>query len=1134
MNKSHRVIWSRVRNCFVVASEKTKTRGKPSTTRTAIAAAVAALFLAPGMASAFPCAGPTPVDTALTSGQCYSDQNVTISSSGSVVVNGPGSSRAVYVSANPYTGTFINNGTISVGAPSSQTSRYGVYFGNGIGAAGKIVNSGTISAASPSGASNTTQYNYGIYVGNELAGTLTNSGTISANTVVLNSDAYAYGVYVDGVLSGAINNSGNIHATAMSATYAYANGVYVGSDLTGKLTNSGTIRATAASSGNAQAYGVIVNGDLAGTLENTASGTIRAEANAASWATAYGIANWGSLTGTLSNAGKIEAVANGSGGSAYGVYNYGIASTGKLINSGSISATATGTSSSDYAYGVHVGGDLAGTLENTATGTISATAEAPNNDAYAYGVLVNSDLSGVITNSGTISANASSAYYAYAYGVYVGGSLTGTLTNSGTIRATANASASGSDAYAYGIYVGSNLSGTLTNTGSISATARSLNSDAYAAIGVYVSQDLSLGGVLNNSGTITATAVAASYASPAIGVYIGNELAGTLVNSGTITATATATRSGNAYAYGVYVGGNLTGALTNTGTISATANAVSSGGGYRAAGVEVSGNLDGTLSNSGIIRATGLGYVTDSDVYSIYANGGTGTINNLAGGLLDGQVYAGGSVNVNNAGTIDTRLNGSYVGGNYNQGATGVLKIGAVDSSTYGSLTVGGTATLAAGTGIRVTASPVHTLAAADVLANVISAGTLSMSTIKVQDNIMALNFTAADNLANGVNLTAVASGMTSVAAVVSGAGGSSSGAASVLDGLMLNIDNQNKQIADMLYVIGGATTAQGVNDAVAQVLPLLSGGTTQASLNAMHGVNGVVAARQEGNQGRSSGETFYGDKKFWAKPFGSWANQDDRNGVSGYGATTYGLVLGADAEIADTSRVGLAFAYSRSDVDGNSSAAPQGSRVHSYQIVGYGSERLNATDELTYQGDFGIHNNRGHRNIPALGLVALSGYDSNSVHVGAGYFTTRKLSDTSRFTPSVKVDYTAMWNDAYTETGAGGLNLVVGKNNTDELIVSADAKYARDLSDNSIFTANLGAGYDLINKRTSITSAFAGAPMAGFSTPGIDPSPWMLRGGLGYVSKTANEVEITARYDVEVRRGFDNQTVSVKARWAF
>ncbi|MDW5441781.1 autotransporter outer membrane beta-barrel domain-containing protein [Polaromonas sp. SM01] len=72
------------------------------------------------------------------------------------------------------------------------------------------------------------------------------------------------------------------------------------------------------------------------------------------------------------------------------------------------------------------------------------------------------------------------------------------------------------------------------------------------------------------------------------------------------------------------------------------------------------------------------------------------------------------------------------------------------------------------------------------------------------------------------------------------------------------------------------------------------------------------------------------------------------------------------------------------------------------------------------------------------------------------------------------------------------------------------------------------------MNKQSSITAAFAGAPSASFVTYGLEQDPWIGRVGAGLVQKLSSGVELTARYDAEFRNHFLNQTASLKLRWNF
>ncbi len=90
-----------------------------------------------------------------------------------------------------------------------------------------------------------------------------------------------------------------------------------------------------------------------------------------------------------------------------------------------------------------------------------------------------------------------------------------------------------------------------------------------------------------------------------------------------------------------------------------------------------------------------------------------------------------------------------------------------------------------------------------------------------------------------------------------------------------------------------------------------------------------------------------------------------------------------------------------------------------------------------------------------------------------------------------------------------------------------AEAKLNHALSGRTSLIGNLALGYDALAKRSSITAAFVGGG-AQFVTNGLKPSPGLARAGFGAVMNPSNAMQVTARYDIELREGFRNQTVSV------
>lgn len=343
-------------------------------------------------------------------------------------------------------------------------------------------------------------------------------------------------------------------------------------------------------------------------------------------------------------------------------------------------------------------------------------------------------------------------------------------------------------------------------------------------------------------------------------------------------------------------------------------------------------------------------------------------------------------------------------------------------------------------------------------------------------------------------------------------------------------IDNSPALVA----LFGNLSSDRQKSNAVTQTLPLLTGGSALAATASLSGINRVIQARIETNRGLSAGDSFDGDRYVWMKPFASWADQGDRDGVAGYKANTTGAVLGADTAVSERFRLGGAIAYARSDVTSRSDIAPQGADVDVYVLVGYGSYSVDATTDVNFQVDIGQNRTSATRGITFTSAIASADYGSLTAHAGAGIGRTFSVDGDTDVTPSVRADYTWIRDQAYSESGAGLLDLNVDSRSTEQLILGIDGKITHRLDEQWTISANAGIGYDTMNKQASITATFAGAPGASFVTYGLDVSPWLIRGGLGATFRLKSGLELTARYDAETRDNFLNQTASAKARWAF
>lgn len=474
------------------------------------------------------------------------------------------------------------------------------------------------------------------------------------------------------------------------------------------------------------------------------------------------------------------------------------------------------------------------------------------------------------------------------------------------------------------------------------------------------------------------------------------------------------------------------------------------------------------------------------------------------------------------------------LGGNYSQTANGILKTRVFSNTSFGRLSVAGTGSFADNARIHVDIENINALANDETLFSIISAGTLNATTFSVTDNSALFDFAA---YANGTQVdlkvsAASSSGVTNSVTANNFTPGL--GAAGVLDGFISG-GTSHTDMDNVVTALGKLETDQQVSDAVAETLPLLVGGTTQLASGMLRNTNRVISDRQSSVSGLSSGDGFITDRHAWVKPVGSWTRQQARSGVPGYDADSYGLVAGIDGEVDEHTRLGVALSYMNSDVSGLGRASGNSADIDAYQAIAYGSRRLpnHADIELNWQADLGINKNSGQRNMDFIGRTASAVYDSYTAHVGVGAGKRFSLDDATSVTPSLQVDYAYIKDESYTETGADALNLAVGSNHTDELIVMAQGDISHQLNDTTRLTANAGLGYDLLNESSSITASYSGGGAA-FTTQGLDPSPWLARAGVGMSIATSDTTDITARYDVEGRDDFLNQTASVNVRWRF
>lgn len=835
----------------------------------------------------------------------------------------------------------------------------------------------------------------------------------------------------------------------------------------------------------------------------------------------------------LGNSGVLIVDTPGNGGtvsgSSVGVKVTGGATAGSITNNGTISGSSTGIFLS--------GSSISGGIVNNGTIHGSNIGIDLNNSSI---------ISGGIINNGTISGGS--------YGIRV------TLNSdiSGRIFNNAGGSIVGATA---GIFVdsGSHISGGITNDSDILSNNAAIKVDNSSDIsggiinlahgnihgsqtGIMVSQHSDISGGITNSGLIHGMSNVAG-----IAIISGSNISGGIVNNvgGDI--------SGN-LGTGILVdaASNISGGISNSGTIG------SAGVGPQYAIkilnpaatiiIDNAGRLNGKveLANS-TLNLNGpssqvTGAVTGGATSTVNVNGTFWTADTFSVGTF--AVNSGGTFNmmhdvttvhgVTNAGTLSVPEGSTVnIAGNYTQTATGMLETGASSAASYGQLNVTGTADISANNKIHVVVTPGDTLVRGDVL-HVLTAGTLIAGpALTVTDDSAMWNFTGAV-VGNAIDFT-VARALTIAEAVTNtGISPGSIGAARALDTIGNGTPTVDMQT--VLNEMGALATQAGVASAAAQTMPIFTGDQAHITLGLINdGATKIVHDRVVRLNGLSSGDALLQDKMVWVQPFGSWTKQNERKGVDGYKADSFGVALGTDAKVAGPWRVGAAVSFARGNIDGDSPVTRDNLDINTYQATVYATDELSEGLNLNLQAAFGVNTNDSSRHIVFGGLnrVASADFTSWQTALDAELAKTYKVGEKTTLTPAVRAQYSYVKVDDYTETGAGAINLHVDDNSEDSLILSIGVKGAHALSDALKLTGHLDVGYDLSAGQSSVTATFMGGGSS-FITYGIDPAPLLVRGGLGLDVLKANGLEVTARYDVEAREDFTNQVASINFRMPF
>ena len=311
----------------------------------------------------------------------------------------------------------------------------------------------------------------------------------------------------------------------------------------------------------------------------------------------------------------------------------------------------------------------------------------------------------------------------------------------------------------------------------------------------------------------------------------------------------------------------------------------------------------------------------------------------------------------------------------------------------------------------------------------------------------------------------------------------------------------------------------------------------TQTSLNSSQ--QNTKTIQQRMHSLRASLKSFAADRRpghgVWVQTFGQAGKQDSKDSFTGYNFGLHGITAGVDRFINDHTILGASLGYSAADIDLDNNRG-------SSDITGVAGSIYGSyfTDRFYVDGSLSIapqkYNNARNITVGSLQNTAyskhngqlFSGYVESGVNFNSGNWTIGPFGSLYGF---------HLKEDGFTETGAGGMNLVVDKRTTDALIselggvIATIIRYGRiDL----IPELRLSWRHDFDIGDRVITSSFAGAPGIKFSVDGqpVERNGLVIEAGATLFHR--NGLSIPIRYSGEFREGYSSHGILGMLRYEF
>ncbi len=981
---------------------------------------------------------------------------------------------------------------------------------------------------------------------------------------------------------GGLGGKSTLTFGAANTTDTVTNGINAaaGNEGTVVLAGSNVITSGAAFGTVNSLFAVNVTG--VGTTSSISSATKATTVNVTGAGSTF--TNTGAVTATTLNINGLASTVNLNAGGANTITTTNFGADGTVVigtNAGTISGAVTTTTTNTGTLTLAAGTNTVGGLVGTSTNLLKTVNAGAIGGTSNFTALVDATALNV-TGTGAVNLNAAAGTnligttnFAGGAGAVVtvagGGNLTGNVTtsttNTGTLTLAGASTVTGT--------LGTATTGLLANvnagtgadviTGNVYSTLVTMTGNAGVAFGGNVTGTTLVLGATTGTETFASgmnlTAAVTGSAASTLSFLGGAQTSTGVINDNAAIINAGATGATTTFASAV-----------TAATINVTGNGSVALNGATAANLVFGALSTGTVTVADTMNFTGAiggtGGVAGAGIGNVILSGTTGGITTIGAGstVLKSLTLAGGSSTVQKTDTVGvgaaavlaadtTTLNGNALadGGTFALGAGQTLNatIYGTGLTGYGHVTTAAAATLTPTSVINLTnasAAYIPSATAFNILNGAASTNNLGVGMLYV-NGVQSTGLAGAQVVTAGLMTYTETPGANDLVVTVThanpGTVALTGNGASV--GTVLNQTNTTTGVDAATFAavqgnLQNAASAAAVTSILSSVAPTVDGSSTVTALGVGAQAQAIDDARiasirgGDALSGVAAGASANG-WNMWLQGFGQHGQQDMKDLIAGYKADTWGGAVGVDSSnMISNGVLGVSFNYGYTTSD-SANANTTRTDVDNYGFNLYGGYDLG--QQYFLNGQLGYAYNKitdDRHNVGGVAGLTAHG-DTNSdqymakVAVGRDFAQDRGLT----LTPSVSAAYTHLHTKGFTETGAGGLDNVVGSSDLNDLKlgVGVNAGWNYKNTDGSTLkpAVHVGYAYDALNDRVDVSSTFVGdSTGTAFTTEGASPDRSSFNAGAGIVYATTANWDLSANYDYTYRTNYDSHTGVVRA----